>query len=287
MAEIFKFFNSAPGDERWHYASDFADYFGDVLSSGLLLSENAYGLMVKVNSDTLETYVEPGKALIKGHSYKNTLPLYLQHDLPEVSQNRIDRIVLRLDLSNANRYIRAFVKKGTPSSNPVPPELQRDQYIWELSLAKILVRANTATLLADDLTDERSDENLCGIVQSLITVPTSVFQQQYSYWFGRFSNEKRLEFEDWFNEVKSTLSTNTVSNLYTLIEALDIRTDILEEQMIDTNSNLIDVAIELEMLKASLLTGVNANIMIETFQNLNDIELVNGIYDTTNKRLYI
>lgn len=287
MAEIFKFFNSAPGDERWHYASDFADYFGNVLSSGLLLNENAYGLMVKVDPNSLKTYVEPGKALIKGYSYENTLPLYLQHDLPEVSQNRIDRIVLRLDLSNANRYIRAFVKKGTPSSNPVPPELQRDQYIWELSLAKILVRANTATLLAEDLTDERSDENLCGIVQSLITVQTSVFQQQYSYWFGRFSNEKRLEFEDWFNEVKATLSTNTVSNLYSLIEALDIRTDTLEEQMIDTNSNLIDVAIELEMLKASSLTGVNANIMIETFQNLNDVELVNGIYDSTNKRLYI
>ncbi|OKO91412.1 hypothetical protein BRO54_2689 [Geobacillus proteiniphilus] len=50
---------------------------------------------------------------------------------------------------------------------------------------------------------------------------------------------------------------------------------------------MIDMAVELETLKGATLNGVTANIFIETFQNLNDINLMNGIYDSTNKRLVL
>lgn len=214
MAEIFKFFNSAPGDERWHYASDFADYFGSVLSSGLLsTSEADIGLQVSVNEGTLTTNVSVGKALIKGYSYENTTNLTLTHTLPETENSRIDRVVLRFDLRNQNRYIRAFVKEGIPSLEPVAPELQRDQYVYELSLARILVVANTASLNQENLTDERLFEDVCGIVNSLITVPTSVFQKDYDKWkVSRFS-----DFKVWLDTLKNVLDENTAGNLYNLI----------------------------------------------------------------------
>lgn len=53
------------------------------------------------------------------------------------------------------------------------------------------------------------------------------------------------------------------------------------------NLNIIDMAVELETLKGATLNGVTANIFIETFNNLNDINLMNGIYDSTNKRLVL
>lgn len=53
------------------------------------------------------------------------------------------------------------------------------------------------------------------------------------------------------------------------------------------NVNMIDMAVELETLKGATLNGVAANIFIETFQNLNDINLMNGVYDSTNKRLVL
>ena len=53
------------------------------------------------------------------------------------------------------------------------------------------------------------------------------------------------------------------------------------------NLNIIDMAVELETLKGATLNGVTANIFVETFQNLADINLMNGIYDSTNKRLAI
>ncbi|WPZ17780.1 phage tail protein [Geobacillus subterraneus] len=53
------------------------------------------------------------------------------------------------------------------------------------------------------------------------------------------------------------------------------------------NLNIIDMAVELETLKGATLNGVTANIFIETFTNLNDINLMNGIYDNINKRLVL
>ena len=198
MAEIFKFFNSAPGDERWHYASDFADYFGSVLSSGLISNgDSPVGLQVTVNTGTMTTSVNVGRALIKGYSYENTTPLTLTHSIPEQTLDRIDRIVLRLDLKNASRFIRVFIKEGVSALEPVPPELQRDQYIYELSLAQVRIRKNTSSIVVSDIKDERADENLCGIVQSLITVPTSVFQQQFDAWFASIADGTEQSVKDW------------------------------------------------------------------------------------------
>lgn len=224
MAEVYKFFNSAPGDEREYYASDFANYFSSVLSAGLLLDENEeYGLQVTLDSG-LNVKVAIGKALIKGYSYANTTDLTLTHTLPETEYDRIDRIVLRLDLRNANRYIRAFVKTGAASENPVAPDLQRDQYIYELSLAQVRLRANTASIEASDIIDERALENLCGIVQSLITVPISVFQQQFDAWFDNqktvyeteivnWQNQEKADFEAWVASLHDILDGDVAANL--------------------------------------------------------------------------
>ncbi|NOG28516.1 hypothetical protein [Lysinibacillus fusiformis] len=253
MAEIFKFFNSAPGDERWHYASDFADYFGNVLSSGLLHKNGTPNLQVKVNAGTMQTYVEAGEALIQGYQYQNTTPLFLTHGLPEPNLDRIDRIVLRLDKRNNARFIRLFVKEGVSATNPVPPVLQRDQYVFELSLAQIRLTKNTSSLEPLKLIDERMKEDLCGIVYSLISVPTSVFQQQWDYWFNlkkqtleddmeAWQLQQKNDFETWqaiqkqeyltwIESIKDILDENVAANLAARIASL-------EQQMVQTNSRI-------------------------------------------------
>src|SRR5690606_32783971 len=159
-----------PDDEREYQASNFAEYFNSVLSSGLLHTNQEPGMQVKVVPGTLKTTVTPGKAIISGHLYKNTSDLTLEHPVPGSSLNRIDRVVLRLDLRPQARYIRLFVKEGTPASTPKEPPLQRDNTIFEISLAKVLIRANTSSINVGDVTDERFDERYAGFVSSLISI---------------------------------------------------------------------------------------------------------------------
>src|SRR5690554_6143261 len=129
MAQRYKFFNSGVNDPRKYQASDFADYFGSVLSTGLLHTDEVPGMSVSVEAGTLNTIVSPGKAIMKGYLYENTSPLTLEHSVPEPTLDRIDRIVLRLDLRNSERNILLHVKEGMPAENPIPPELQRDNLI--------------------------------------------------------------------------------------------------------------------------------------------------------------
>ncbi|MFE3573953.1 hypothetical protein [Lysinibacillus sp. NPDC059133] len=288
MAEIFKFFNSAPGDERWHYASDFADFFANVLSSGLLHKDGTPNLQVKVNAGTMQTYVEAGEALIQGYQYQNTTPLFLTHGLPEPNLDRIDRIVLRLDKRNNARYIRLFVKEGVSATNPAPPTLQRDQYVFELSLAQIRLTKNTSTLEPLKLIDERMNQDVCGIVYSLISVPTSVFQQQWDYWFNNkkqtlendmeawqalqkqdfdiwesqekadfdaWKSTQKQEFLIWFESIKDILEGDVAANLATRILAL--------EQTVGTH-----IADDVSHIKWIETVGGTANALTATIDGL-------------------
>lgn len=167
--ESYKFFNSAAGDPRTYQASDFAEYFASVLSTGLLHENLTPQLAVKASGTDLRTYVEPGEAIMKGHLYQNTENLYLTHSTANATMDRIDRVVLRLDERNEARFIKLFVVEGTPSTTPQAPALTRNSSVYELSLAQVRIRANTSTINPADVTDERLNSNVAGLVHSLIS----------------------------------------------------------------------------------------------------------------------
>lgn len=79
----------------------------------------------------------------------------------------------------------------------------------------------------------------------------------------------------------------TVQQHNELSQQLSARLAETASKFTNINLNIIDIAVELETLKGATLNGVTANIFIETFQNLNDINLMNGVYDSVNKRLVL
>lgn len=71
-----------------------------------------------------------------------------------------------------------------------------------------------------------------------------------------------------------------LSNLYANLSS--ISGDLTEQ-----NLNIIDLAAEVEVLKAAMITGVDANMVVETFRNIDDIKLYNGGYNSTEQKLYV
>lgn len=211
LTERYYFFNSGVGDPRVYEASHFAEYFGSVLSTGLLHTDEVPGMEVSVETGTLNTIVSAGKAIMKGRFYENTAPLTLTHDIPEVTLDRIDRIILRLNLSNAERNIKLMVLSGASSATPVAPALVRDNFIYDISLAQILVRANTVQLLPGDLIDERLDENLAGLVYSLISIPTSQFQAEWDAFMAGIVDSGFATVES-VDAVSDALTTHTADD---------------------------------------------------------------------------
>lgn len=273
MAQEYIFFNSISGDRRRYTAQDLADYFGSVLSSGLLHTDDIPEMRVSVESGTMNTVVDEGKAIVKGHLYRNTTPHTLTHALPEPNADRIDRIVLRLDLRSSERNILLHVKEGTPSSNPTPPTLQRDDFIYELSLASVFIRRNTSSIDVTDITDERLDEDLCGLVYSLISIPTSQFLDEWNVFFDGITQEMlddqqafKDEWQAWFDSVQDA-SYITGDEFYTYKNKVDARIKIIQDVIIeggewslDNTSNLYVYDIYDGDIKADSVVDVNIHL---------------------------
>lgn len=161
MTEHYRFFNSAEGDARVYDAGDFAEYFETLIDSGVWADElNA--LQVTGHGGEMKSIVHTGKAFIDGHFYYNDADLEVEHATADVTNNRLDRVVLRLDMNTGERSLRVAVKTGTPSTTPSPPSVTRTSTVQEYSLAQVLIRAGQSYIEVEDVTDDRGDESVCG-----------------------------------------------------------------------------------------------------------------------------
>jgi len=158
------FFNSSGGD-RVYDATDFARYFGSLASNGVFWS-SANNLKVTPGAG-VSVSVAPGSGWINGYSYENTSSLELALETPHGVNARIDRVVLRLSMPE--RRIYTAVKTGTPASAPEPPELTRTSDVHELALADVTVPRAAVSLASGNITDQRLNQSLCGLVNSLVT----------------------------------------------------------------------------------------------------------------------
>ncbi|MFD1018669.1 hypothetical protein [Thalassobacillus hwangdonensis] len=156
MAELGRFFNGPEYDSQ-----DFSEFFQNFLSTGFFT-----GLEV-IATDTMNVIIQPGSAFLEGHEYRNTTDLNKILDTANATYDRTDRVVVRKDSTpDAENPLQVFIRTGTPSDSPEPPELIRNDSIYEISLANILITAGKSFVEEQQITDERGDPFLCGRVDN-------------------------------------------------------------------------------------------------------------------------
>ena len=230
--EKSRFFDSV-GDDRIYQADNFAEYFRLLLTDGI--KNGGTNLKVTAPGTGMTVRVNYGEALIQGYAY------WLTNDGAGIktlaigaaaSQPRIDRVVLRLDRSLSARQVSLVIKPGSPASNPIPPALTRTNNIYELSLARIRVNAGVSKIEASNITDERFNASVCGLINSLITLDGSDFQAQAEAIIEQLANQGYLPLDgkaadsDLLDGIDSTgfaasSHTHSISNVSGLQDALD------------------------------------------------------------------
>ncbi|MBC8589323.1 hypothetical protein [Paratissierella segnis] len=165
MAVRSGFFNSVNGDRKYD-AKRFAEYFSSFIGNGVFPNPSDGLQVAEQLTPDMTVTVKAGKAWINGYIMINDDDYILTIEPADGVLNRIDRIVARYDV--VDREIRLEVKKGTFASSPVAPTLQRDSDAYELALADVYVGAGVVSIVANKITDLRSDTALCGKVDSLI-----------------------------------------------------------------------------------------------------------------------
>ena len=150
-------------------------------TSGVYAKDTNYAVSI---TGARELTVAPGLAWInyedfKGVSVCSREAVTLDVPAADTTLPRVDRIVLQFDVDANASAIK--IKPGTPSAAPEPPAIQQNHRQYELGLATLTVPAGTASITAANLTDTRTDEDVCGIMRDGVTgIPTETLLAQYT-----------------------------------------------------------------------------------------------------------
>lgn len=243
--------NNMPIFDRAETAEFFAKFFHAFLTNGIYPNPSTNFQVVSRNGGMM-TAVNPGLCLIEGYFGWEDEVRTLIHEPANSNFDRIDRIVLRLDL--VTREIDLYVLTGTASASPVAPSLTRPAEgeggdIYELGLADVFILKNSTGISQTQITDTRLNTNLCGLVTQFVrTIDTTAYFEQLNAMLSKYS----MTFQDWFASVKAILDENVAGNLLNLINTVNYQYEVeipksgwrlnsngMYEQTID-NSNAIE-----------------------------------------------
>ena len=164
--------------DREYAAEVFRRYFRMFLSNGVYYGHyKNYGEnSMKVTADGgMNIRVAKGAGLIEGADFENTEERVINLERP-ITATRKDRIVVQFNASLDTRATKLIVKQGTDENTPA--ELVRNENIYEICIAEVTVKS-TSNITAEDIEDTRLDKNICGIVNSLISVDGEELYQQF------------------------------------------------------------------------------------------------------------
>ncbi len=216
MAIDYGFFNSKNGDRKYN-SEQISQYFKGLLSGGVLANVSD-GLQVYSNGG-MEIKVKPGRAFdSKHHWMENNTDYVISLSASSVNLNRIDRIVVKFDVTEEKRNAEIIVKEGTPGTIPIAPNLLRTDEIEEYCLAEIYIGKNVEEITQSAITDTRPDNNICGWVTGLIDqVDTSTLYEQWRTAYNEYYEEATASFELWVAELQTILDEDVAGNLLNLI----------------------------------------------------------------------
>lgn len=105
-------------------------------------------------------------------------PLELAIDAANAVYNRIDRVIVEWTTPNYTDWPVVRILKGTFAINATAPKLTNDSTTRQISLARVYIKAGTTEITAADITDERLDPSVCGLVTERVEVDTSMIKDQ-------------------------------------------------------------------------------------------------------------
>lgn len=138
--------------------------------------------------------------------------LVLDLGLADGALDRIDRVVVSWQTINYVALPTITILPGTPASSPVPAALTNNASLRQISLAQIRVRAGTLSIRDADITDERLDESVCGLVTDRYEIDTTMIQQQVS----ELMRDTRDQSEAVIDAIEQELANATGGSAYDL-----------------------------------------------------------------------
>lgn len=161
------------------YNAEEAELFHCTRTSGIF-AEGHFSISATGYDNVLE--IGKGIAWIKNTEFSGKVvaqkeSVSVDAGISDASLPRIDAVAIRFDANSNSTNI--IVKKGTPSSSPVPPNVEREEYAYELHLYHIRRNAGATSISPADISDLRLNADYCGLMADSVTqVDTAAIEAQ-------------------------------------------------------------------------------------------------------------
>lgn len=198
--ETYGFFNAeeqADGTyDREYFAQEFAYYFALFVGNGVFFPSSGKLQVSQNSAQNMSIDITSGDAFINGYWYNNNTTLTIPVENASPTLNRIDSVVIEWNLTT--RDIKAKIVKGKEAAEAKIPDLQRDDSVFQLRLAHISVTQGLTGITNAQITDDRLDKSVCGIVAGLIEqVDTTTLYQQFESWYEQFITKAASDLDTW------------------------------------------------------------------------------------------
>lgn len=198
--------NTSPDWDRAITAQDERDFNKLCWTNGVF-SNPPDSLSVIAQSGT-SIKIKPGGAHIEGARFWESSSRSITLSQASSTLSRIDRVVLRFDTAEDKRNIDIYLKEGVPATHPSPQEIIRQSNYYELVLADIYVPAGASEITNANITDQRPNTELCGLV-----IPAIPFKNQ--------SHDLWLQLKEGVNLVESALDGTTAGKLSSRLSTVE------------------------------------------------------------------
>lgn len=193
MAEIKNF----PNNSDEYIGAEYVMKWLHGRTSGVFGAENNLavtldsGMTVKVSDGVGWLSNSDGDGSVFWNDTKSTtgVELKLTATIANAVNPRIDRVVVTWDTVDYAAKPRIELLQGTPAASPAAPTLTNNTLKRQISLAQIYVAAAASKLTSANITDERLDKSVCGIVTDWVTVDTTTMNQQFKEYLTAIRKE--------------------------------------------------------------------------------------------------
>ena len=276
------FYNSEDGD-RIYDADSFSEWLRKFFTTGVFTGD------LQVTATTgMGIQVASGYCNVNGKVKMWDTPTSFTLDTADGINPRIDRICIQRN--DTNRDITLIVKTGTPAPSPSGTALQRSDGIYELCLAEVSIGAGAVSVTQANISDNRTDSDLCGIVTGTVeeidfTQITAQWQAYYSEFienemadYTEWTTEQKAAFNEWFSTIQGILGEDEAANLLSMIQENESDISALQGRMTTAETSISTAESDIDTLQSDMNT---ANSDIESIESrLNSLGKVQEINQT-------
>lgn len=211
------FWNSNSGDRKYD-AQSFEKWLKKFFTSGVF-----EGDLQVLASSGMTVQVQTGYSNVNGKVGLFESATNVTLNAANSRYPRIDTIII--ERNDVNRVIQIDKVTGAyTGENPQPtaPIWDEAQGIYQLVLAQIYVGAGVSSISQEDITDKRTDTDVCGYITGTVNeMDFSQFTAQFEAYFSTFEATQLAEFETWFEHMKDQLDEDAAGHLQAEVDDLN------------------------------------------------------------------